>query len=306
MSELSKNVTGEWIKATAAFGHTPQRIPVQMYVEGDDDVEFWKEAVKPYQTKFNISVVTNKAVNQTGGDGKAIILSMEGLCREKVVAVDADFDLLIDNYSLYTNMIRENSYVVNTTWHSIENILLQKTNYIGLVEDFSVASWDLYTYYLATVISKETSYPVKCYGKMISQYGVQKCANKNDFTEFESAYREDLSAALETHQNASKQIESKLEQLGYHKQDVWKLTRGHYLWNMIVKPQIVENFNNRVNQGIQAQRQAGNIVDKNQVMNNMGITGSVKNHVEHDFYYGDMSKVNVPEGTRAKLDVMFT
>lgn len=99
MSELSKNVTSKWIKATAVFGHTPSKIPVQMYVEGDDDVMFWKEAVKPYQTKYDIKVVTNKAVNPDEGNGKSKLLSMEGLCKEKVVAVDADFDLIIDNYS---------------------------------------------------------------------------------------------------------------------------------------------------------------------------------------------------------------
>lgn len=305
MSELSKNVTGEWIKATAAFGHTPQRVPVQMYVEGDDDVEFWKQAVKPYQTKYDIRVVTNKAVNPEDGNGKSILLSMDGLCKEKVVAVDADYDMFIDGYSLYTSMVRESPFVVNTTWYSVENILLQKTCYLPLVEQYSLASWDLFTYYLATVVAKEETRPIRHYGEMMSQYGVQKCASKGNFDEFVVAYSTGLTDAMESHKETVDQIKKEIRQLGYDKHDIWKLTRGHYLWDMIVKPQIVNDINNKINLGIQAQRKEGTPIDKVRVMNDLGITKSVKEHVDYDFYYGDMGNVTVPDKTRSKLDTMF-
>ena len=48
-----------------------------------------------------------KQSNPDEGNGKSKLLSMEGLCKEKVVAVDADFDLIIDNYSTYTDMVKE-------------------------------------------------------------------------------------------------------------------------------------------------------------------------------------------------------
>lgn len=306
MSDLSKNVTSEWIKATAAFGHTPLRVPVQMYVEGDDDVMFWKEAVKPYQTKYDIKVVTNKAVNPDKGNGKSILLSMEGLCKEKVVAVDADFDLIVDQYSTYTDMVRNNPFVVNTTWYSVENILLQKTDYISLVEQFSCASWDLYAYYLATVVAKEEPRPIKHYGEMISQFGVQECANKNSFTKFETAYRAKLKNALASHKEASAQIKEKLALLGYDQCNIWEVTCGHYLWDMIVKPQIVNGIKKKICQGIKEQREVGEVVNKVQVMKDMGITQSVKDYVNHNFYYGEMRNVTVPVETRSKLNSMFT
>lgn len=305
MSELSKNVTSKWIKATAVFGHTPSKIPVQMYVEGDDDVMFWKEAVKPYQTKYDIKVVTNKAVNPDEGNGKSKLLSMEGLCKEKVVAVDADFDLIIDNYPTYTDMVRNSSFVVTTTWHSIENILLQKTNHIPLVEQFSLAAWDLYAYYLATVEAKEEPRPIKHYGEMISHFGVQKCASKKNYTEFKTAYKAELDNEIESHKEASAQIKEKLTRLGYNESNIWKVTRGHYLWDMIVKPQIVARVKNKINQGIQAQRKAGKTVNRIQVMNSMGITKDVKDYVDDEFYYNGMNNADIPIETRAKLNSMF-
>ena len=306
MSELSENVTGEWIKATAAFGHTPSRIPVQMYVEGDDDVEFWKEAVKPYQVKYDIRVVTNKAVNPEEGNGKTVLLSMDGLCNVKVVAVDADFDLIIDEYSQYTNMVRISPYVVNTTWYSVENILLQKTGYLSLIEQYSEASWDLFAYFLATVVAKIETRPIRRYGEMMSQYGVQKCAAKSDFTEFVAAYSVDLKDAIDLYKDASDLIKVNIRQSGYGTHDVWKLTRGHYLWDMIVKPQLENDIKNKIDLGVQAQCKAGDPVDRVRVMNDLGITKSIKDHVNDDFYYGDMSNVNVPTETRNKLDAMFS
>lgn len=300
MSELSKNVTSEWIKATAVFGHTPLRIPVQMYVEGDDDIMFWKEAVKPYQTKYDINVVTNKAVNPEQGNGKSMLLSMEGLGKEKVVAVDADFDLIVDEYSTYTNMVRNSPFVVNTTWHSVENILLQKTDYISLVELFSMASWELYTYYLATVVAKEEPRPIKHYGEMLSQFGVQKCACQKNYTKFETAYKAELNNAIESHKEVSAQIKEKLVQLGYNETNIWKVTRGHYLWDMIVKPQFVAGVVNKINQGIQ-----GNPKSIGQVKNSMGITKDVRSYADEWFYNNDMNNINVPTETRAKLNSMF-
>lgn len=300
MSELSKNVTSEWIKATAVFGHTPLRIPVQMYVEGDDDVMFWKEAVKPYQKEYDINVVTNKAVNPEQGNGKSKLLSMEGLGKEKVVAVDADFDLIVDEYSTYTDMVRNSPFVVNTTWHSVENILLQKTDYISLVELFSMASWELYTYYLATVVAKEEPRPIKHYGEMLSQFGVQKCACQKNYTKFETAYKEELNNEIENHKEASAQIKEKLIQLGYNETNIWKVTRGHYLWDMIVKPQFVAGVVNKINQGIQ-----GNPKSIGQVKNGMGITKDVRSYADEWFYNNDMNNINVPTETRAKLNSMF-
>ena len=300
MSELSKNVTSEWIKATAVFGHTPLRIPVQMYVEGDDDIMFWKEAVKPYQTKYDINVVTNKAVNPEQGNGKSMLLSMEGLGKEKVVAVDADFDLIVDEYSTYTNMVRNSPFVVNTTWHSVENILLQKTDYISLVELFSMASWELYTYYLATVVAKEEPRPIKHYGEMLSQFGVQKCACQKNYTKFETAYKAELNNAIESHKEVSAQIKEKLVQLGYNETNIWKVTRGHYLWDMILKPQFVAGVVNKINQGIQ-----GNPKSIGQVKNSMGITKDVRSYADEWFYNNDMNNINVPTETRAKLNSMF-
>lgn len=304
MGDLCKGVTGEWIKASAQFRPTPSKIPVQMYVEGDDDVKFWDEAVRPYQKKYDIKVVTNKAINPNGGNGKAILLSMLGLCEVKVVAVDADLDLIITNYSDYTSIVRNNAYVVTTTWYSIENVLLQNTQYIPLVENFSLAAYDLYASLLAMVEAGHVRSPIKTYGKMMTEFGVQQCANIDNFSSFEKKYNAKFCNLLNFCASSSATMKTNLSNLGYKDSDIWKLTRGHYLWNMIVKPQMMKDINRKITQNIQGQVKALGNVSRNQVMKSMGITKSVKDYVDDEFY-GRVKNITLPPETRAKLDKMF-
>ena len=151
-------------------------IPVLLFVEGEDDVPMWTEAVKPYRSKYDIRVVTNKAVNPEEENGKTKLLTMHGLCCNKLVAVDADYDLLVDNYSNYTNDVRAGQFVVNTTWYSVENILFQKTDKIPLLESFSSAAYDMFIHHIAKIVNGTEKSPVKNFGKMLVQLNVQ-----NDF-----------------------------------------------------------------------------------------------------------------------------
>ena len=174
MSDLRNNVTSDWIRATGFFGHTPNRISVSLFVEGDDDVPLWREAIKPYQGKYDIRVTTNKMVNPDDGNGKNMLLSMKGLGASKVVAVDADYDLLIDNYSANTEMVRSGKYVVNTTWYSLENILMQKINNISILESFSELSVGWFLDYLQNVATGAYNSPARKFGEILADFNIQK------------------------------------------------------------------------------------------------------------------------------------
>lgn len=305
MSELGKNVSGDWIRATAYFGHTPHLVPVLLFVEGDDDVPLWTEAVKPYRSKYDIRVVTNKAVNPTEENGKTKLLTMDGLCSNKLVAVDADYDLLVDNYSDYTNDVRTGQFVVNTTWYSVENILLQKTDKISLLESFSSATHELFTHHIAMIVNGIEQNPIKNFGKMLNQLHVQRYALMGDFNPIKSEYHSQHGEDMIMNQEIIDTIKSKLAGLGYTEFNVWKLMRGHNLWDTLIKQLIVNEHDQKVKEGIKEQLKEGKPVNKVKVMNDLGIMSSVREYVEHEFYYGDMSSIEMPKPTRDKLDILF-
>lgn len=305
MSELGKNVSGDWIRATAYFGHTPQLVPVILFVEGDDDVPMWTEAVKPYKSKYDIRVVTNKAVNPAEENGKTKLLTMDGLCANKLVAVDADYDLLVDNYSDYTNDVRTGPFVVNTTWYSVENILLQKTDKIPLLESFSSATHDMFTHHIAMIVNGDETNPIKNFGKILNELNVQHYAVKGDFSPIKSEYHGQYGEDMTLNKDIIDTVKSKLAGLGYTESNVWKLMRGHNLWDTLIKPLRVNELNQKVNDGIKEQLKEGKPVAKVKVMNDLGIMDSVRNYVDREFYYGDMSSIEIPEATREKLNILF-
>lgn len=296
MSELKKNVTSSWIKAASRFGHTPKKPIVMFYVEGDDDIPFWEEAVKLYHEKYNIQVRTNKAINPKQGNGKAILMRMEGLGPNKVVAVDADFDLIIDGYSDYTNMVRSAPYVVNTTWYSVENILMQKTQSVSFLEAFSIVFKNLFIDFLKNVKLGVEKQPTIGFGKLLQSKNIQKLANNGDFSSISDDVVKDC-------QNDA--IKNKLADMGYEEANLWKLMRGHNLWNTIVKP-IEEKL---LNKKIKEQVETFSIKEKgcvrNKVMEQLGITCSVKDYIENSFYNKDLHLIQLPNATRDKLNQIF-
>lgn len=306
MSELGTSVSGDWIKATAYFGHTPDLIPVLLFVEGDDDVPLWTEAVKPYMSKYDITVVTNKAVNPAEENGKTKLLTMDGLCSNKLVAVDADYDLLVDNYSNYTNDVRIGQFVLNTTWYSVENILLQKMNNIPLLESFSSATHDMFTHHIAMIVNGIEKNPIKNFGKTLNQLNVQHYAVLGDFSPIKSEYYVQHGKDMDMNKEIIDTVKSKLVGLGYTESNVWKLMRGHNLWDTIIKPLIVNKFDQKVSDSIKKQNEEGKPIDKVKAMNDLGIMCPIREYVEHEFYYGDMSKIEMPKPTREKLDSLFT
>ena len=299
MSDLRNNVTSDWIRATGLFGQTPHRISVSLFVEGDDDVPLWKEAIKPYQGKYDIRVTTNKMVNPNEGNGKDILLSMKGLGSSKVVALDADYDLLIDNYSANTEMVRSGKYVVNTTWYSLENILMQKINNISILESFSESSVGWFMDYLQNVAAGAYKSPARKFGEILANLNIQKLAASGDFSTLKGVYSSDGS-------NNMKTIENKLSEMNCTGQNLWKVMRGHNLWNSIVKPVEERLLNERIKKITDQQVADGYPFDRIAAMNQLGIYMSVKDFVEVEFYNNNLDGILIPAETRSKLDSLFS
>lgn len=299
MSDLRNNVTSDWIRATGFFGHTPHRISVSLFVEGDDDIPLWAEAVKPYQDKYDIRVTTNKMVNPDEGNGKDMLLSMRGLGPSKVVAVDADYDLLIDNYSANTETVRSGKYVVNTTWYSLENILIQRSHCISLLESFSESSMGWFMDYLQKVAEGIYKAPAREFGKILADLNIQKLTASEDFSTLRGVYSSEGS-------NIMKTIENRLSEMDCAGKNLWKVMRGHNLWNTIVKPEEERLINDRI-KGITDQQVAeGNPFDRIAAMNQLGIYTSVKDFVEVEFYNKNLDGISIPVETRSKLDSLFS
>ena len=110
--------------------------PLLVLVEDQEDKPFWHRLFSCVSDKYEridvwpLKEASAHAMQQTDASGKPLtatgkdaLMYVEGLCKTKVIAIDADLDLLTD-YHNYSSRVRTDKYVIHTVYYSIENHLL--------------------------------------------------------------------------------------------------------------------------------------------------------------------------------------
>lgn len=166
------------------------------------------------------------------------------LGRNKFICTDADLHLLV-NHNSHTATARSHPYVVNTTYYSIENILisphylnllLQKLGIpdkapelLSLIEDLSKSCADSFLLWLA------------CHDEPPGHRGYVK----SDFNNYMNSYPTCRMNAAHTALIANKsarisQIRNLITGAGCHECDWWKLYRGHTLLETVILNKITK------------------------------------------------------------------
>jgi len=120
--------------ALLAFSHPLMKAPLLVYVEDREDEPFWKElfsCIKDRYSDIHVTTLKDRAAqyaaevdaqgNSLYAKGKDALMKVNGLGANKVVAVDRDLDGIITNYHVYSDRIKNDPYVISTTYYAIEN-----------------------------------------------------------------------------------------------------------------------------------------------------------------------------------------
>ena len=330
MAEVRLNdlVTGSFIKNTQRFSTTPHLIPVQVYVEGKDDICFWRKFLRKYDSKYVFNVVTNKVANN-GDDGKEALMKISSLSLNKIVCVDADFDLLIDNYHTYTSLLRQGDFIINTEYYSIENILLRHESLYRFIHSivqemasfdfndylnkFSTAIYDLFLFLLCSLDCKSTDFGFKQFNDYINSISIRRDNYSDAFIKFSEDYHKDLKLEFQKYKTEMDKYDSILRTKGYLKYDTHKLLQGHILFNTVLKSLIVFECNVCKNQKVADiyKRTDIDILQKDSLKEeynkSFGGYSSMHECIDAKFYaceYCDGDKV--PQPVVAKLDALYS
>lgn len=102
---------------------------IQVYVEDIEDNAFWRFFLQPYEkthnVQFKISTLRDKQKTLVG---KCSLLSKfddEKLGKNLWLCIDSDYDDLIKGYTVFSERITKNKYIITTWWYSIENLKCQ-------------------------------------------------------------------------------------------------------------------------------------------------------------------------------------
>ena len=130
-------LTSKEIEDSRYFIKGAKKPEILILVEDEQDVPFWDKMFGCINDKYyrihihslqTAPLQTNKDGNPLKGTGKENLMNVnpDTLGKSKMIAVDADYDLLIDDYHLYTKRLREGKFIVHTDYYAIENHLINK------------------------------------------------------------------------------------------------------------------------------------------------------------------------------------
>ena len=117
---LVQNITSEYFEATSAL---QKRNRVMVYVEGYDDIPFWRAIFDEFETpdrRFEISTPARSDLAK----GKKVVLQFAPQAgRNLILCVDSDFDYLFGDLSSQSRMVNHTPFLLQTYTYAIENYL---------------------------------------------------------------------------------------------------------------------------------------------------------------------------------------
>lgn len=255
--------SSDYISRIRFFTHEIDKEIVYAYVEGDDDIPFWTYALKNYSdSKYEFRVVTNKMAakhvsvgpdfveSKNDGNGKAVLLSMKGLGKNKIACVDADFDLVINGYSLYTNVVRTSPFVLNTIYYSVENVLgspqfrsnlLEKLHVMEFanqmadyIKTFSIYCRPLLTLCMSIASSENKSLQWTSYLRQGIPLVLRNIAKHLSEIDNRNILQKKFSNEYVHYKKSIEAYEKILQDNNISIEDSWKMIRGHNLFESCI------------------------------------------------------------------------
>lgn len=286
-SKTPLTISSSYYKKADVFLGKKQRLKV--YVEDDEDKPFWTKMFGCIEDKrdINISVLQRDSLDavtkRTGGHdkipGKDVLMRVNGLSDRKVVAVDADYDLLVDYHS-YSSKVRnqtgEDKFVIHTEYYSIENHLIEAESLDTIKISDIVLNIDA-----DSILNKLAD----CVGNSVKVCVASNIHRQNEYhkgasTLPETLHIKDLGASFDGYNFTSENYEQELANWevafessstyinilkdchnemkifdGWDKSDVLHNLQGHILYNFI-SPFLLEKFTREYTQIVNKKRES--------------------------------------------------
>lgn len=118
--KLAENITSEYIAASGAL-HGRNRVMV--YVEGYDDIPFWRSIFDEFESKERVFEITTPVRDDLAKGKKVVLGFIPQAGKNLILCVDSDFDYIFGDLSAQSRMVNSADFLVQTYTYSIENYL---------------------------------------------------------------------------------------------------------------------------------------------------------------------------------------
>lgn len=119
---LKSKINSDYLSAANRLKKLDYKL-VRVYVEGYDDIPFWRDVLDEFETR-DLKFEINVPVRNDLAKGKKVVLSMAHQCgKELILCVDSDFDYIFGNYTEQSKTVNCEPYIFHTYAYSIENLI---------------------------------------------------------------------------------------------------------------------------------------------------------------------------------------
>jgi hypothetical protein len=196
MTSLISYISSDYQKAINSLKPKTSENSVLVYVEGNEDISFWRNILSPYEREISIKFEVkpySKDSLATGKRNLEKIFSQTG--KYLLIALDSDYDYLFPDHSDISQKINSNPYIFQTYSYSIENLKCYAESLHGVCVDttfvdkakidfvqllklysnivYDLFIWNLYFYH----VNKEKSFTISSFCDVIK---IVKSPNINE------------------------------------------------------------------------------------------------------------------------------
>lgn len=257
---LNRYVTSDYVRAAQKLRGQATRRKVVAYVESYDDVFFWRSLLNELETSdmyFEV-MLPSRTTLQKGKKTALLHTLSQGLGRDMIVCVDADYDYLLHGHSSSSQAVCNNPYVFHTYAYAIENFQCYAPSLHGvcvmatLNDDHSVFDFEEFLTEYSRIIHPLFVWNVWAYRyghfrefSMVDFATVVTIGNVNVFNTAEALnnLRHKVNVAISRLQRkfpdgkqTYKPFMLRLEQLGLTPETTYLYMRGHDLVDKVVSP----------------------------------------------------------------------
>ena len=263
-------------------GALPQLL---VYVEDDEDKPFWRALFQCVKDRYSsievhklqdISANAKAELNAHGrlltATGKDALMQVKNLGKNKVIAVDRDWDGCVEG-SKYGERMQNDPYVITTTYYSIENHLLTDeaiNNYFfrytsiclpqsaaQVLKDFSNCIETVLPYLMVEEAVSLKQHSPHQYSISSLRSDLASLRNGKDYAQCKSSIESKNAERIHVLRKDISICQSRLLEMGYSVDNYWKLVQGHTLFDYIfdwLKKAVIYELKEQIQKASQNQK----------------------------------------------------
>lgn len=254
-SDISSGGSSDFLAARKYFraNSSSAKEEIEVFVEDEVDSVFWRYFFAKYESDkiFKIKVLRKENNELCGKESLITYVSLDSLGCNKLIAIDSDYDYIIDNYHTYTQEIRNCKYVIHTSdTYSIENYkitpsILRDAIYLtsfcehitedidAMMREASQLFYNLFTIHLFSVARKDCKYIQSKFRSDLHNLTYQKEKISVKTKKYVSNRLKDYMLYINENRSEYDNFLSQLKSKGVEIENCWQFMNGHHVLDEI-------------------------------------------------------------------------